>query len=417
MKRATLEEKKKMVEMYENGASQYEIANILGFNQSTCQRILQKFNVKIREKGVRLEVKKRMVEAYKNGMTQKEAAGLFGYTEATCGKALKEFGIPIKQPLATQEEKKVMVKAYREGATQREAAAEFGFSPIVCMGALKEFNVKKRTLSEAKRQYTLNENFFHKIDSEEKAYILGFVMADAGVYKNYLNIHLALKDKAHIQKILDAMGSNQPIRMWDHHSFGKIFKAAGVSIASAKIVKDLRQFGVVENKSLILNPILNFPGRFYKDVFRGMVDGDGSIYKFGKPRRDGTYRWVVNLVGSKQAVNKFRDFVRANIKTNANILPHVNIYSIKFSGLALPQKVARLLYKDAVIYLDRKMARVDELLTKTPKQIDRSDITKEQLEGLYHKLGNWHNVADYFGIGFAWLYDLRKRTGCTIMGT
>ena len=146
------------------------------------------------------------------------------------------------------------------------------------------------------------------------------------------------------------------------------------------------------------------------------MDGDGSVYKSKTRRKDGTHVWTVNLVGSRQTVKKFRTFVSTKIKTGANVLPAKNIYSIKFGGLALPQKIVKLLYEDATIYLARKKALADELLTKTSVQTDRSDITKERLEGLYHELGNWHNVADYFGIGFAWLYEIRKRTGCTVMG-
>lgn len=42
--------------------------------------------------------------------------------------------------------------------------------------------------------YKINENYFEKIDSENKAYWIGFISADGNVYKNKLSIELNNKD-------------------------------------------------------------------------------------------------------------------------------------------------------------------------------------------------------------------------------
>lgn len=44
----------------------------------------------------------------------------------------------------------------------------------------------------ARRTYTLNENFFDKIDCEEKAYFLGFLYADGWVDKKGYQISISL---------------------------------------------------------------------------------------------------------------------------------------------------------------------------------------------------------------------------------
>lgn len=44
------------------------------------------------------------------------------------------------------------------------------------------------------RTYLLNEKYFDIIDSEKKAYILGFIYADGSVCRTTLNISLSEKD-------------------------------------------------------------------------------------------------------------------------------------------------------------------------------------------------------------------------------
>lgn len=43
------------------------------------------------------------------------------------------------------------------------------------------------------RKFNLNENYFKKIDSNNKACVLGFIYADGSVNKNYLSIKLSKK--------------------------------------------------------------------------------------------------------------------------------------------------------------------------------------------------------------------------------
>ncbi|PIR02037.1 MAG: hypothetical protein COV62_02435, partial [Candidatus Nealsonbacteria bacterium CG11_big_fil_rev_8_21_14_0_20_35_11] len=56
-------------------------------------------------------------------------------------------------------------------------------------------------LSRVHRKYNLDETFFEKTDSEEKAYWLGFLAGDSAITdENRLRLRLAIKDKKHLQR-------------------------------------------------------------------------------------------------------------------------------------------------------------------------------------------------------------------------
>ena len=59
----------------------------------------------------------------------------------------------------------------------------------------KRWGIKTRSLSDSHKVYYLNENYFEKIDTEEKAYWLGFIYADGYITGDKLGISLAKCDK------------------------------------------------------------------------------------------------------------------------------------------------------------------------------------------------------------------------------
>ena len=78
---------------------------------------------------------------------------------------------------------------------------EFNICSASIRKVLIEFNVPLRTKSEAQRKYALDEHILDVIDTEEKAYFLGFFYADGynAKYKREITITLNEDDEDILQ--------------------------------------------------------------------------------------------------------------------------------------------------------------------------------------------------------------------------
>ena len=115
-------------------------------------------------------------------------------------------------------------------------------------------------------------NIFETIDTEEKAYWLGFLYADGYISKyNQIEVSLSPEDKEHLIKLKLFVNTNTNI-IEDEHRCRLLF-------CSKEMVADLAKLGCVNNKSLILTfpTEEQVPNTFLRHFLRGYVDGDGCL--------------------------------------------------------------------------------------------------------------------------------------------
>ena len=118
---------------------------------------------------------------------------------------------------------------------------------------------------------------FEIIDTEEKAYWLGFLYADGSVgsKEDKIELGLAEKDLKHIEKFRDFMNITNKI------SYRESTRSYRISFRSSKCKQDLINKGCIPKKSLILEfpNEKQVPNNLIKHFIRGYFDGDGSIAK------------------------------------------------------------------------------------------------------------------------------------------
>ena len=183
----------------------------------------------------------------------------------------------------------------------------------------------------------LNEDYFSVIDTEEKAYILGFIYADGYLESNErsLTFNISQKDIDILLKIKKALECGNEIRESSTENCVRLY------LSSVKLVSDLKKLGVSRRKS----SVIQFPKMkesLYRHFIRGFFDGDGHIGK----------RQCALVIGSKNFYEGFSKFIKRTFNKELYKNDMGNYYRIQFNRA--DHEIIKWMYKDSNIYLDRK---------------------------------------------------------------
>lgn len=158
------------------------------------------------------------------------------------------------------------------------------------------------------RRYTVNNKYFNNIDSESKAYWLGYLYCDGYVgMGKYSNIVLSSIDENVINELSNQLilsGNDRVISVRlpsggrDNFSVNPLYT---LSFSDKEIKKDLNRYGIFPNRkdSSFLN-LSSVPFEFYKYILFGMIDADGSVDKNKK---------VVSLYATKLIHDEYIKFI------------------------------------------------------------------------------------------------------------
>ena len=258
-------------------------------------------------------------------------------------------------------ERHAMTKRYQSGESVIDIAKSFGRDRNTVYDELQRGGVVCHGRLSWSRRYHVDETFFDVIDTEMKAYWLGFISADGTIAKSRLEVGLAIVDSSHITKMLDDMKSNHPVRRIQCCVDGVVHESARIQIGSVKLVRSLARHGVMPNKSLSLRPCENIPESFHHHYWRGLVDGDGGIgYTYS--RGNGSIQWCVYLAGSEHIVNGFTKWVRRFIDRNPSPQSAGKAWQIKYNGNRTTKVIVQELHRDATRWLDRKKHLADVVM-------------------------------------------------------
>lgn len=150
-------------------------------------------------------------------------------------------------------------------------------------------------------------NYFSVIDSPEKAYILGFIAADGYIskpcFKNrFLEITLNRRDIGTLEFIKEELGASHKLSL-------RMNNSVRLHIGSSSLVNDIEKYGIFNNKSLTIGPIVDLiPDVFKGNFICGLWDGDGSCGVYKKKDHYKPYL-VVSLVGTLPLLNNVLDFL------------------------------------------------------------------------------------------------------------
>lgn len=237
--------------------------------------------------------------------------------------------------------------------------------------------------------YTFNRNKFDVIDTEEKAYWLGFLWCDA--YVGYrlrgergeeysFKLDLATYDSSHLEKLKQFLESTHPIKTYRSNSFnGDDSYVSRFYICNKHFGKTLyNEYGLRANRSEFSKYKHKIPKHLFKHFIRGCLDADGSLvisnvelYKHtpSKNRTLETIKLAVNFSTYEEIVNEINMFLhdegitKSIVKTSKRHEDRDGYcVCLKYCGNNQCKQIVEYLYEDATIYLDRKYNKYKEFM-------------------------------------------------------
>ena len=199
-------------------------------------------------------------------------------------------------------------------------------------------------------------NYFETIDSNDKAYFLGLIIADGCLgnsstitnIRKFFSIELTEEDK-YILEIFNQMANfNKKLIISHKKDLKPRYK---LSISSSKIYDDLYALGVRERKSKVGTSIPNLKEKFIPHFIRGVFDGDGIAFSSG----------YIGFCGDYNLLNQIKEYLVNKGMKNAKIWFNKsnNIYYMQWSAIADRRKFFEIIYKDKEnLYLKRKYYKI-----------------------------------------------------------
>lgn len=223
------------------------------------------------------------------------------------------------------------------------------------------------TIHRNNQKYQYNEDVFDNIDTEEKAYWLGFLYADGYIDKRgqVLEIALASVDLEHLKKLVKFLSpSSIPIVKRKY----KNFVSYRVSFGNRKLVAGLIKNGCINCKSKLIK-FPELPIKLIRHFIRGYFDGDGSIGEFGMSVCCGSLDFIETL--QKQFAIHIPGYTQVKLSKDNR----ADVYSLQKSSPRAALKVLTYLYHDSAIFLNRKLEKYKTLSLHKPSRAETHRIT------------------------------------------
>ena len=248
-----------------------------------------------------------------------------------------------KKDVSIQDQKQIIFLYKNQLKTVWEISELMNYSRTVIDRILKENNIQKRRAIR-RNKYYINQYYFDKIDSEDKAYFLGLLYADGYNNTDGFKFSLEMIDRDVLEKFKFYLNTNYPIKK------SKVTKSGNqcyrLRVYNKYMSEALSLKGMTNKKTFTLTFPEWLNRNYYKDFIRGYFDGDGSIFTRG---------YSTSLCGNHQFCLKVMEIINSELQKEIfNLYKKSNIYELRTTKKEYSKMFLDYLYKDSKVYLDRK---------------------------------------------------------------
>ena len=222
--------------------------------------------------------------------------------------------------------------------------------------------LKAERMGMKKYPYCCDYHYFDEIDTEEKAYWLGFITADGWISKKEktnsaaVGIELQYGDIGHLRKFNKSLSGNYQISdRWRTCSLSSdkdtLHHFCCIRIFSVKMYNSLEKLGLCNNKTYKIG-IPNLSDDLYRHYIRGLFDADGCFCLSNKSFG------VSYITASKKLSDDLIDIIKKN-NIDITCYDSTNEFETPMYRPTINKNSDKIrflnwIYKDAQVYLDRK---------------------------------------------------------------
>lgn len=209
-----------------------------------------------------------------------------------------------------------------------------------------------------KTSVVYDRHIFDDIDTEEKAYWLGFILADGNIFKGELRLKLGSIDRDHLVKYTKFVGCSEDMITSEIHSItGNTLNK--VLLCGKEMIDMMgEKYKLLPAKTGHEIPYYEIRGDLRRHYIRGIFDGDGYI------RKDLS---EIGVCGSREVIEWIIDSISEDLKlpktTTCNLqepLKENLLYKTTFNKYKI--EIAHYLYGGSTIHLDRKYKLYQSLM-------------------------------------------------------
>jgi len=262
--------------------------------------------------------------------------------------------------ILTMEQIQEIKQRYVNGESSEKLALDYPVSSVAIRGILKRRGIKIRDQSHSRQIYNINEDFFEKIDNEEKVYWLGFICADGylNIERGVLNISISIKDEKYLKRFLSDLKSNHPLRYFET----KGYKYIRIDIRNKKLSEDLKRF-IKKRKTFSLE-FPKIPKELESHFIRGYFDGDGSIY-FNRKQNNCSFTITSNIKFLNELKKRLLKIGLNDNKFFVRNKETPEIATLIYSGRNNIKKFYDYLYNNSTIFFERKKLIFEQIENET----------------------------------------------------
>lgn len=309
-----------------------------------------------------VEQENALITMNKQGYSTKQIYETLGISKSQAYDCIRRLGLKsvgTKCGLLPHERSRIR-ELYLEGKTVREIGKLYADK---CSEGLINDIVKDIARPNGK-QVTINHDYFEVIDTEHKAYWLGFIYADGSVGQDKgkganggwtLAIELKYSDSYLLNELATDLQSNllpREVKCNKNRNGWKSKHNAKIAFSSKKLCQDLIKHGAVPNKTHKLETLPPIPKRLIRHFIRGYFDGDGTIYKDSQNKNQpriafyGTHAFADSL---QQCLADELGITNKNVTSQKE----ANVSFISY-GVRETKIICEWFYKRSTIFLKRK---------------------------------------------------------------